>query len=84
MKIGKKALLTFLLTCSATLWGDSYQYVSECTGSGKYDISQAGTDFVLSGEIDGDVTVKLPDRCRVTLSDVAMSGVLTIKGDAEL
>ena len=84
MKIGKKALLVFLLTCSVALWGDNYQNVFECTGSGTYDVSQAGTDFVLSGDIDGDVKVNLPDRCRVTLSGVAMSGVLTIKGDAEL
>ena len=84
MKTNKIALLASLFACATALGGDTYRSVSACPGSGTYEIDQTGTDFVLSGNIDGDVSVTLPDRCRVTLSDVTMSGVLTINGDAEL
>lgn len=84
MKTKKTALLASLFACAAAFGGDAYRSVSACPGSGVYEIDQAGTDFVLSGNIGGDVSVTLPDSCRVTLSDVTMSGVLTINGDAEL
>ena len=84
MRMRRIVLLGCMLACSAVLWGGNYQYVSTCAGSGTYEIDQAGTDFVLSGNIGGDVTVTLPDSCRVTLSGITMSGVLTINGDAEL
>lgn len=84
MKTRKIALLGCMLACSTVLWGGNYQYVSTCAGSGTYEIVETGTDFVMSGNIDGDVTVTLPKNCRVTLSGVTMSGVLTINGDAEL
>ena len=84
MKTNKIALLASLFACAVALGGDAYNSVSVCPGSGTYEIDRAGTDFVLSGNIGGDVSVTLPDRCRVTLSDVTMSGVLTINGDAEL
>ena len=78
MKTTKVTLLASLFACAAALGGDAYSSVSACPGSGTYEIGQAGTDFVLSGNIAGDVSVTLPDSCRVTLSDVTMSGVLTI------
>lgn len=61
-----------------------YGHVAECSENGTYEIAEAGTDFVLSGEIGGDVIVTLPENCRVTLSGVALSGTLAINGDAEL
>ncbi|MBQ6010430.1 MAG: carbohydrate-binding domain-containing protein [Kiritimatiellae bacterium] len=83
MKTRMINLLVCVFACAISLGGE-YPYVSACPGSGTYEIDQAGTDFVLSGNIGGDVTVTLPENCRVTLSGVTMSGVLTINGDAEL
>ena len=84
MKTTKVTLLASLFACAAALGGEACRSVSTCPGSGTYEIDRAGTDFVLSGNIGGDVSVTLPESCRVTLSDVTMSGVLTINGDAEL
>ena len=83
MKTRMINLLVCVFACAISLGGE-YPYVSACPGSGTYEIDQAGTDFVLSGNIGGDVTVTLPENCRVTLSGVTMPGVLTINGDAEL
>ena len=52
--------------------------------AGTYEAVTAGTNFVISGSLDGDVVVIATELCRVTLSDAAMSGVLAITGDAQL
>ncbi len=44
-----------------------------------------GTNFVLSGSFEGDVTITATEACRVTVAEgLAMTGTLTIKGDAQL
>ncbi len=54
------------------------------TAAGTYEASAIGTDFVLSGTIEGDVAITASETCRVTLSGVTMTGVLSIAGDAQL
>ncbi len=54
------------------------------TAAGTYEASAIGTDFVLSGTIDGNVAITATETCRITLSDLTMSGVLAITGDAQL
>ena len=54
------------------------------TTSGTYEAADAGTDFVLSGTIDGNVAITASETCRVTLSDATLTGVLSIAGDAQL
>lgn len=58
---------------------------TEVTAAGtEYTTSTVGTDFVLSGTIAGDVAITATEPCRVTLSDVTMTGALTITGDVVL
>ena len=54
------------------------------TAAGTYEAADVGTDFVLSGTIDGNVAITATETCRITLSDLTMSGVLAITGDAQL
>ncbi|MBQ3341297.1 MAG: carbohydrate-binding domain-containing protein [Kiritimatiellae bacterium] len=54
------------------------------TAAGTYEASAIGTDFVLSGTIDGNVAITATETCRITFSDLTMSGVLAITGDAQL
>ena len=54
------------------------------TAAGTYEAADAGTDFVLSGALDGDVAITASETCRVTLSDATLTGVLSIAGDAQL
>lgn len=62
----------------------AYPYQTAVTAAGDYETTQTGEDLVLSGTIDGDVAVTATEDCRVTLSGVTMTGVLTIAGDAQL
>ena len=79
----KSRILALALGCAAVAFGD-YAHTVEYSSPGVYEITEVGTDVTLSGPINGDVFVTLPANCRVTLSGVTMSGVLTINGDAEL
>ena len=54
------------------------------TEAGEYTTDEAGTEFILSGTIDGDVAITASEACRVTLSDATLTGVLSIAGDAQL
>ena len=62
----------------------AFPFKEEVTASGAYAASTVGTNFVLTGTIDGNVTVTATEPCRVTLKDLAMTGVLAITGDAQL
>ena len=79
----KSRILALTLGCAVVAFGD-YTHTVEYSSPGVYEITEVGTDVTLSGPINGNVDVTLPESCRVTLSDVTMSGVLTINGDAEL
>lgn len=63
----------------------AFPFKTAVTAAGTdYATSTVGTDFVLSGTIDGDVTITATETCRVTLSGLTMTGALTITGDAVL
>ena len=79
----KSRILALTLGCAVVAFGD-YAHTVECSSPGVYEITESGTDVTLSGPINGNVDVKLPANCRVSLSGITMSGVLTINGDAEL
>ena len=79
----KSRILALALGCAAVAFGD-YAHTVEYSSPGVYEITEVGTDVTLSGQINGNVDVTLPANCRVSLSGVTLSGVLTINGDAEL
>lgn len=79
----KSRILALTLGCAVVAFGD-YAHTVEYSSPGVYEITESDTDVTLSGPINGNVDVKLPANCRVSLSGVTMSGVLTINGDAEL
>ena len=62
----------------------TYSSQTSITAAGTYTTAQTGENLVLSGSIAGDVAVTATEACRVTLSGVTMTGVLTIAGDAQL
>ena len=83
MKMMKSKILALTLGYAVVAFGD-YAHTVEYSSPGVYEIAEADTDVTLSGPISGNIDVTLPANCRVTLSGVTMSGVLTINGDAEL
>ena len=62
----------------------AFPFKTEVTAAGAYEASGVGEDFVLSGEIGGDVVVTGTELCRVTLSNATLNGTLTLTGDAQL
>lgn len=71
------------------LWGGlpdhpellAFPHKTTVTAAGTYTASEIGQDFVLSGTIDGDVTVTATEVCQVTLADLTLTGSLTLNGD---
>ncbi len=88
----KKPIMTIAVyaAMACTLFGSTrpeesvYQYRSENSTAGTAYECVSGTDFVLTGEIDGDVGVTLADGCRVTLTNATISGVLTLRGEGDV
>lgn len=62
----------------------AFPFREAVTAAGTYEATTVGTNFVLSGSIEGDVAITASETCRVTLSDATLSGVLSIDGDAQL
>ncbi|MBR1608465.1 MAG: carbohydrate-binding domain-containing protein [Kiritimatiellae bacterium] len=62
----------------------AFPFQEAVMAAGTYTASTVGTNFVLSGTISGDVAITATETCRVTLDDLAMTGVLAITGDAQL
>ena len=62
----------------------SFPFRESVTAAADLTASTVGTNFVLTGTIDGNVTVTATETCRVTLKDLTMTGVLTISGDAQV
>ena len=62
----------------------AFPFRGSVTAAGAYEATTVGTNFVLSGSIEGDVAIAASETCRVTLSDATLSGVLSIDGDAQL
>ena len=63
----------------------TYATTVDVTLSGEYASLGDTTEFVVSGSIDGDVSILATnDGCRVTLSGTTLNGVLTIDGDTDL
>ena len=54
------------------------------TEAGEYTTEAAGTEFILSGTIDGDVAITASEACRVTLSNATVTGSIAVTGDAVL
>lgn len=72
------------------LWGGlpdhpellAFPHKTAVTAAGTYTASEIGQDFVLSGTIDGDVTVTATEICQDTLADLTLTGSLILNGDA--
>jgi hypothetical protein len=62
----------------------AFPFKTAVDAPGDYTADSVGKDFVLSGEITGDVTVTGAELFRVTLSNAVLSGTLTLSGDAQL
>ena len=58
--------------------------VFSVTGPGTYVAEDTGTEFVISGTIEGDVAITAATACQVTLSGTTISGALSIDGDVTL
>ena len=82
-KVKMLSALALALGIAGAAFGD-YQYAESYSSSGDYTITNSATDVTLSGTISGDVSLILPDDCRVTLSGLTLTGALAITGDAEL
>ena len=58
---------------------------TEITAAGSYSADTVGRDFVLSGAIEGNVSIAAGEFCRVTLAEGAsLAGTLSIDGDAAI
>ncbi len=58
---------------------------TEITAAGSYSADTVGRDFVLSGAIEGDVSIAAGEFCRVTLAaGSSLAGTLSIDGDAAI
>jgi hypothetical protein len=62
----------------------AFPFKTEVGTAGDYVATRIGEDFVLGGEISGDVTLTGTELFRVTLSNATVSGTLTLVGDAQL
>lgn len=62
----------------------AFPFKTAIDAPGDYTADAVGEDFVLAGEITGDVTVTGAELFRVTLSNAVLSGTLTLSGDAQL
>ena len=80
----KTILIACMIALSGAVFGSDYTYIEAYSEPGTYEIAQPNTEVVLSGEIGGNVTVTLPENCRVTLSNATIDGILAIEGNAEL
>lgn len=86
----KHACLALAALAAHALWGGlpdrpellAFPHKTAVTAAGAYTASDIGQDFVLTGEISGDVTVTAAEVCQVTLADLTLTGSLTVTGDA--
>lgn len=62
----------------------AYPFKTEMSADGDYAADGIGWDFVLSGAIEGDVSVTGVEPFRVTLSNATLNGSLALTGDAQL
>lgn len=62
---------------------EAYSSVVYVTSAGEYASADV-TEFVVSGDISGDVEITASDKCRVTLTNATVSGTISVSGDAEL
>ncbi|MBQ9344047.1 MAG: carbohydrate-binding domain-containing protein [Kiritimatiellae bacterium] len=62
----------------------AFPFKTAVESAGDYVADGIGQDFVLSGEISGDVAISGTELFRVTLSNATVSGTLTLVGDAQL
>ena len=63
---------------------DAFPFKTAVEAPGDYAADGIGADFVLSGEIDGDVAVSGAELFRVTLSNATLNGTLSLTGEAQL
>ena len=62
----------------------AFPFKTPVESAGDYAAVGVGEDFVLSGEIAGDVAVSGAELFRVTLSNATLKGTLSLTGDAQL
>ena len=87
----KHIYLLFAALAPCLLWGGglpdypellAFPHKTSVTAKGSYEATEIGQDFVLSGTISGDISITASEICQVTLSDLSLSGTLTITGNA--
>ncbi|MBR6022529.1 MAG: hypothetical protein IK066_08950, partial [Kiritimatiellae bacterium] len=62
----------------------AFPFKTPVASPGDYSATGPGTDFVLSGDLSGDVALSGAELFRVTLSNATLSGTLSLAGDAQL
>ena len=62
----------------------AFPFKTSVSTPGSFTAATVGEDFVLSGEISGDVSVTGAELFRVTLSNATLNGSLVLAGDAQL
>ncbi len=82
------ASLVFVLAAAASAADrpelHAFPFQTPVTAPGSFAATGDGENFVLSGPIAGDVSIAGDSLYRVTLSDAALSGTLSLSGDAQL
>ena len=89
MKLRLSALLALALgaisaTAAARPELYAFPFKTPVSAPGTFTAGETGMDFVLSGEIAGDVSITGTNLYRVTLSNAALAGTLSLSGDAQL
>lgn len=87
--IAVSGMAAFAIADEASILGDrpellAFPHGVTVTKAGEYAAEAVGTEFILSGVIDGNVAISASETCRVTLSGATLTGVLSIDGDAQL
>lgn len=83
-------MASIAVLCALAAWGAerpelyAFPFKTEIGGAGEYAAEGVGCDFVLSGNIEGDVELSGKELYRVTLSNATVAGTLALAGDAQL
>lgn len=84
MKTQTEKVRTALFAAVAGVAIRAFAATVSVTAPGVYEAEDETTEFVISGGIDGDVSIAAATASLVTLSDASIAGTLSIDGDATL
>ena len=86
-----KALIATIVTvCGAASFASdrpelaAYPFWGEISETGDYTATTFGTNLVVTGEIEGDISVEASSDCRITLKGAVISGAITLTGSSNV